>query len=344
MSNYLGFNPCDNPNYCFISYNNEDADRVSEIAQRLHHGNIPLWYDHGIDYGEAWEAKISEKLMNAQCVILFFTKNILYKEHSYVYKEYVMTTDYFDKKVYIVMMDEINNKEIPHAKVPWWIDIQSKQCINIVGVQDYDIIVKEITKAIGMATYEDKMNLIIKNYKLLYDSGKREEAELYLADYLKGMSLAGKAKCIADMFSGHLKGITIPTMSTEIQSRLTHPLINHIGEPTDSFYECQQISIDNVVFTFGNSFLFHLGRGGDAHVINIWKDETNIFTIGSLVDAYNMKVYYDSLDDIIYLVYSSQQETHTNDILDSKCYISVLTIEEPLGSTICNNFKWLVEL
>lgn len=345
MSNYLGFDPCDNPNYFFVSYNNEDADRIGEIARRLHHGNVPLWYDHGIDYGEAWESKISEKIMNAQSVVLFFTKNILYKEHSYVYKEYVMANDYFDKKVYVVMMDEISNKEVPHAKVPWWIDIQSKQCINIVGVQNYDVIVKEITKAIGMETHEDKMNSIIKNYKLLYDSGKQEEAELYLADYLKGMTLAGKAKCIANMFSGHFKGITISNMATKIESALPHPLINHIGQPEDKFIECQQISLDKVMFTFGNSFIFHRGGGGgDAHVINVWKDENNIFTIGGLIEAYDMSVYYDSLDDIIYLVYSSEKEFRVNNKIESKCYISVLTIEDPVGASICNKFAMLVEI
>ena len=163
MSNYLGFNPCDNPNYFFVSYNNEDADRVGEIAKRLFHGNIPLWYDYGIDYGEAWETKISEKLMNAQAVILFFTKNILYKEHSYVHKEYVMATKYFNKKVYVVMMDDISNKEVPHTKVPWLIDIKSKQCINITSIQDYDLIANTIANAVGMTMADNLIANTIAN-------------------------------------------------------------------------------------------------------------------------------------------------------------------------------------
>lgn len=285
MSNYLGFEPSDNPSYFFVSYNNEDAERVGNIAKRLHHGNIPLWYDHGIDYGDAWESKISEKLMNAQSVILFFTKGILFKEHSYVHKEYIMANDFFDKKVYVVIMDEIKNKDVPHSKVPWWIDIQAKQCINVVGVSDCDAIVQEIAKAIGMSTHEDKMNSIIKSYKLLYDGGKLEEAERFLADYLKGMSLAGKAKCIADLFSGKITGVSAPTTCGEKKALLDHPLVNHIGKPVDIFHECQQLSIGDAVFTFGNSMLFHRGIAGDAHVINIWRGENNIFTINSLVDA-----------------------------------------------------------
>ena len=35
MSNYLGFEPSECPEYYFVSYNNEDAVRVGEIAGRL---------------------------------------------------------------------------------------------------------------------------------------------------------------------------------------------------------------------------------------------------------------------------------------------------------------------
>lgn len=344
MSNYLGFEPCDNPNYFFVSYNNEDADRVGEITQRLHHSNIPLWYDHGIDYGETWETKISEKLMNAQAVILFFTKGILFKEHSYVQKEYIMATEYFDKTVYVVMMDNINNKEVPHNKVPWWIDIQAKQCIHISTETDMDVIVREISKAIGMATHKDKMNQMIKNYKELYDSGKTNEAELYLTDYMNGMSLAGKAKCIADIFSGQIKDVSLPVTAVEIKSKITPPLVSHIGKPVDNFYECYKLTIKQTIFTFGNSFVFHRGCMGDAHVINVWKNDKNIFTVGGLVEAYNMRVYHDNVDDIIYIAYSSDQENRSDGINESKTYISIITIERPTDDAICNDFKWLVEL
>jgi hypothetical protein len=82
MSNYLGFDPNECSDYYFVSYNNEDAARVGEIAMRLYQDRIPLWYDHGIEYGEKWETKISGKLAGCRAVLLFFTKGILQKESS----------------------------------------------------------------------------------------------------------------------------------------------------------------------------------------------------------------------------------------------------------------------
>ena len=87
---YLGFRASDNPKYYFLSYNSEDADRVGEIASQMSRAGIELWYDKGIEYGEKWERTIAEKIYGCQAVVLFFTRGILYKENSYVEKEYKM--------------------------------------------------------------------------------------------------------------------------------------------------------------------------------------------------------------------------------------------------------------
>ena len=68
MSCYLGFTPTADPNYYFVSYNSEDADRVGLIAQRLCRSDVPLWYDYGLEYGEKWEGQISGRLKDAQAV------------------------------------------------------------------------------------------------------------------------------------------------------------------------------------------------------------------------------------------------------------------------------------
>jgi hypothetical protein len=86
MSAYLGFQPTENPVYYFVSYNTEDSSRVGEIAKTMSYSGINLWYDHGIEYGDNWEITITEKIQNAQAIILFFSKGILQKNHSYVQK------------------------------------------------------------------------------------------------------------------------------------------------------------------------------------------------------------------------------------------------------------------
>ena len=71
MSTYLGFEPTKSNDYYFVSYNNEDADRVGEITRALSGSGVNLWYDHGIDYGEDWETVITEKIGQAKAVIFF---------------------------------------------------------------------------------------------------------------------------------------------------------------------------------------------------------------------------------------------------------------------------------
>ncbi len=143
MSNYLGFAPSKSDNYFFISYNNEDASRVGEITTKMATAGASLWYDYGIEYGDTWKTTITEKIKKSSAVILFFTKGILKKSDSFVYKEYEIAK-LFEKKIYVVRLDEIANADIPDEKVFWWLEINASQ--NIIGYEfpTYADLAKEI--------------------------------------------------------------------------------------------------------------------------------------------------------------------------------------------------------
>ncbi|MBQ1232680.1 MAG: leucine-rich repeat protein [Clostridia bacterium] len=148
MSSYLGFQPTTNPEYYFISYNNEDADRVGAITQRMASAGVDLWYDHGIDYGTDWETVITERIHNAQAIVLFFTAGILQKKNSYVQKEYKIATRLYHKPVFVVLMDRINEDDIPDEKAAWWMDINEKQCITGFEYTNTDLLVRDIIGAL----------------------------------------------------------------------------------------------------------------------------------------------------------------------------------------------------
>ena len=154
MACYLGFRASDNPKYYFLSYNSEDADRVGEIAGQMSRAGIELWYDKGIEYGEKWERTIAEKIYGCQAVVLFFTRGILYKENSYVEKEYKMALK-FSKKIYVVIMDEIDDNEFPPVRMPWWTDIQDLQCIESRIFADPDVIIEEIVSVLNVKREQD---------------------------------------------------------------------------------------------------------------------------------------------------------------------------------------------
>ena len=341
MSCYLGFEPTDRPNYYFVSYNSEDIERISPIAKSVFHAGVPLWYDFGLEYGEKWETQISGEIMNSQAILLFFTKGILMKQNSYVRKEYEMATKFFGRKVFVVMMDKIENKDVPFDKVPWWIDIQEHQSIDVSNMTDMDAIVCRILQALGMQTREERMGHLIENYKSLYDAGRSDEAEAYLAEYLHGQSLAGKAQTIRNVVLQRIEGLKA-LCATEIRGKLDTELIDHAGHRRDAFFECHRITLDETVFTIGNSFVFHRGNRGDAHVINIWRDDELIYTAGGLIDANDTQAYYDRSDDIIYICFSSAEEEIVEGEVEETFFTTTIAVEDPKGDAVCTMFKEVI--
>lgn len=170
MSAYLGFTPTENEDYYFLSYNNEDADRIGKIACSLI-DYLDIWYDHGIEYGERWESQITKKIKDSRAIIMFITKGIFPKESSYVIREYKIAKHY-EKKLYIVILDKLTKDDIPDDKVSWWIELEELQNIEISG---YDVD-KAVLAILGMNMPQNK-SADIEVKKLNSDSLKESEQE-----------------------------------------------------------------------------------------------------------------------------------------------------------------------
>ncbi len=131
MSTNFGFEPdVKDGEYYFISYNSEDIGRVGEYALKLHKMGVPLWYDYGLEPGEAqWEAQIADHISKCKALIMFITQGIFQKDQSYVKLEYdIATTMYGNRKtVYIVLLDEINEKEVRQQYQFWWAKLKQYQ-------------------------------------------------------------------------------------------------------------------------------------------------------------------------------------------------------------------------
>lgn len=135
MSRNLGVPYTDKQPYYFVSYNAEDEAIVSKYAAALSEFNFHIWYDNGIKIGKKWEVEIVEKMEKSQAVIMFISKNIFLKEQSYVYKEFELATKYFNKNIYVILLDKVKESDVPNRFKIWWISITSLQCIHAF---DYD--------------------------------------------------------------------------------------------------------------------------------------------------------------------------------------------------------------
>ena len=151
MSEYLGFTPTNEKDYFFLSYNNDDSKRVGDIAAALA-AHIPIWYDYGIPYGEKWEEEISVKISDSRAVLLFFTRSILFKEESWVIKEFRISNR-MNKKIYVIMLDQIADSEVPAKRQSYWDDVLQLQNIVVYRAdpeQTVDIILKAVSEKIGI--------------------------------------------------------------------------------------------------------------------------------------------------------------------------------------------------
>ena len=147
MSNYLGFEPTKEKSFYFVSYNNEDAERITPITRSLS-ARLPLWYDLGISYGDIWESVISEKIAYSKAILLFFTRGVLDKERSWVAKEFSMAKR-VSKRIYVVMLDRIYDHEVPAKKLSFWDDINNLQIITAFDELSAQQIVNDICMMIS---------------------------------------------------------------------------------------------------------------------------------------------------------------------------------------------------
>ena len=168
MAGNLGVKVTENGKYYFISYNTEDQDLISKYVKRMDEMGIPVWYDFGLKVGKKWEIEIAEHIKNCEAVILFVSKNIFLKEKSYVNKEYKIATEYFQKDIYVIMIDDIDKHEVPVRYISWWIELDNLQCVHAYNCASVNDCVDQIAAAINFTpkntkpSYKELLDLISK--------------------------------------------------------------------------------------------------------------------------------------------------------------------------------------
>lgn len=202
------------------------------------------------------------------------------------------------------------------------------------------------------------MNMLMENYLRLFSVGETEEAERYVSEYLHGKTMEEKANFFAKVVAGKLDGMAIDPKYKEIydyefkhspwSSRMTWEEVtaekrNHLGKLANPGSVCL-LDIAGTLFVAGNCFLFHRGGGGgDAHVVQLWRNNERIFTAGGLVEAHFMHMYYDAMEDLLYLIYASDKENRVNGEFESTGYWSVAVIQDPKGEAVAKSFPMLLE-
>lgn len=150
MSEYLGFEPTTEENYFFVSYNSDDSERLTGLLTLLNASGVPLWYDHALDYGdEGWRVQIGTKIEQSQGLVLFITRNLFSKPDTYVKTEYKLAKNKCKKKIFVVLLETIDDSDVPYSMYDWWLDIISYQCVAGWKYTDATGLLKEICRMLG---------------------------------------------------------------------------------------------------------------------------------------------------------------------------------------------------
>lgn len=192
MARNLGVSCTNEKPYYFISYNSEDEMRVTEYAKGLLKFCVPVWYDNGLRYGGDWEEKIVDKIQHCEAVIMFISKSIFSKEHSYVHKEFELATKHFNKTIYIIMLDDIRNSDVPNKFKMWWTDVTRLHCVT---AYDGEIPEKCIQKFLENIEYKEKDKDADFSSKYV---GVRKTAHALIVEFLKNKPNGASSKDIVE--------------------------------------------------------------------------------------------------------------------------------------------------
>lgn len=324
MSAYLGIEPTKRPDYYFVSYNNEDAERLSPLMKQLVHYNVPLWYDYGLEYGEQWQTEIANRIQGCQAMLLFVTKGIFEKTKPYVTVEYEIATQYRDKKVYVILVDDIQKNEIPNSLLSWWIDISHKQTLPLYRYNTPEERMEQFKRMLKIHSFEERTGTIMERYAELVRQGEITYAEQLLKAVLHGKELETKAKIMSRLFSDGYASIKTTYLAETMEKRTLATEMCTIGRDTFRA-ECRTV--------------FRRIGAGDADVIDVFRSGECIYTIGGLVDATNGELFYDEKEDLLYIVYSSYPNVHIDHEFADTAYLSICIVEDPCGEAVCHDYR-----
>ncbi|MBR5144785.1 MAG: leucine-rich repeat domain-containing protein, partial [Clostridia bacterium] len=116
-----------------------------------------------------------ERIHGCEAVIMFLSSNIFKKPDSFVHKEWDIAKRR-NKKVYLVILDYIDESNIPPRYDFWWGDISSTQSVSALKF-DVGTCVDMIIDAVG---FRKEIKTIQKS--VVYNSDKNDNQDILVAD------------------------------------------------------------------------------------------------------------------------------------------------------------------
>ena len=323
MSSYLGIEPTERADYFFASYCNEDSERLTPLVRALAHNNVPLWYDYGLAYGSQWQTQIADRIQGCQAVLLFISKNLFRKPQSYVTTEYEMATEYFDKTVYAIHIEDISKGDIPNAYLGWWINVTQNQSLIVSQYPSEERLMGEFARMLRISNPQERISTTMEQYRHLLSIGDSDKAQAILRSVLHEQMIETKAHIVANLFGNGYAGVKAV----------------NTGDAFKTLTQLKLCEIGGMSFRAPYRTVFHRIGAGDADVIDVFRNDERVFTIGGLVDAYDGALLYDKNDDLLFVLYYSCPNVPNHSEEANDRYLSVCVIEQPATQAVCRDYR-----
>lgn len=239
MARDLGISYTENIPYYFISYNSEDENRVSVCAKALEKLKLPMWYDNGIKIGKAWETEIADRLEHCEAVIMFLSKNIFLKEDSYVHKEFELATEYFNKDIYVIVLDDIKKSDVPNRFKIWWTSITKLQNINAFEYAKPEAFAEKLLESIGFGQHCS--NETQDNFSV-YLLRKKTGEKMLLND---GINCIGRNIRKCSVFIS--ENLCVSSMHAVINKNGTQMMFQDLNSTNGSFVNGKKVAVNTAI-------------------------------------------------------------------------------------------------
>lgn len=328
MARDLGVGSSNIGQYYFISYTNADQALVAPIVKALKRRNVDFWYDGGILTGQQWETSIADNIQNCEAVIMFLSKNTFGNEKTYVKKEYDIAV-IRQKRIYTVLLDDIQPAEVPNAFLSWWIDLQTVQCLKACDFETPDDLVFKLCKDLGCCEDAgEKLKLFKEKFGALSDAEKNSVLDDYLAMFENSEAIQAKTSVFVHMITDGFKGMDIE------KSGMFLTLFDKAR---------YKLKVGDTVFRAESEDVFH-PPWGSAEKSTVYRDREKIYIVGGLCNVSDEKIFYDERDDLLFVCIVSEPIEEIEKYMKNRDYepkkaVGVVAIERPLGDAVAHYYK-----
>ena len=153
--------------------------------------------------------------------------------------------------------------------------------------------------------------------------GDSDRAQAILQSVLHEQMIETKARLVAKLFDSGYAGVKAVK----------------IDDAFKTLAQWRLCAIDDMSFRAPCRTVFHRIGAGDADVIDVFRNDERIFTIGGLVDACDGALLYDKNDDLLFVVYYSYPNVPDHSDEASNRYLSVCAIKYPATQAVCRDYR-----